>query len=55
MAYKYNGSSVAINDSRKGTFKVLNPGNFNNSNKPNDLTKGAFIYNSNTQRLETLL
>jgi len=50
MAYQANGTTI-INNSKKGTFRVLNIGNYNNSNKPTS-PAGRIYWNSSTATIE---
>jgi len=50
MALKI-GSNTVVDNNRKGIFVGLNPGVFNNSNRPSHAA-GKIIYNSDTGNIQ---
>ena len=50
MAIKISGET-AINDTRKGTFRVLNVGTYTEATRPVNPLVGDTIYDSDSQQL----
>ena len=50
MAIKVNGNT-AVDDTRKGTFNILNVGSYTTANRPSSPIEGDWIYDSDEKKL----